>query len=524
MRTRSWIAGHVRALAAAGGAPDIIVPDNCATATDRGKRGAPVKVNDAYLGMAEHYGCAVVPARVRRPRDMALAEKAVDHCETWVLAPLAGERFGTLSELNAAASELVDALNARPHSNREGSRDDAFLGGERAALNPLPPAHLEARSLWTREWFERRADAVGPEAGRLVRSVLDSHPVEPQAFVPCSNILSLSKRGRAAELEAACARINSLGGTATCTRVNKKLSALRAEGEAAPAGRAAPAPPPADRAAGAGRVRGPSTGGARWEVPAMLVEEDFALFTKWRVGAFGRKLREIVEDEALDDLTFEEKVRLCIDAELEARCNRKIEKAVRDARFKIKAACVEDVIYLPDRSITRDRVARLAACAWVEARENPVIISESGGGKSYLAQALGVAACRRLFTVRYARLNDMFRELNVARSEQRPCDAIDRFAKPDLLVLDDFFTTVVEDGRNAVDLFEILEAREGRGSTLIASQLEPDQWYLRIGSDLCADSILNRIVERARFLDIKGPNMRERMAGLKAAEDKGYWD
>lgn len=84
----------------------------------------------------------------------ALAEKAVDHCETWVLAPLAGERFGTLSELNAAASELVDALNARPHSNREGSRDDAFLGGERAALNPLPPAHLEARSLWTREWFE----------------------------------------------------------------------------------------------------------------------------------------------------------------------------------------------------------------------------------------------------------------------------------------------------------------------------------------------------------------------------------
>lgn len=75
-----------------------------------------------------------------------------------------------------------------------------------------------------------------------------------------------------------------------------------------------------------------------------------------------------------------------------------------------------------------------------------------------------------------------------------------------------------------MDLFEILEAREGRGSTLIASQLEPDQWYLRIGSDLCADSILNRIVERARFLDIKGPNMRERMAGLKAAEDKGYWD
>ncbi len=76
---------------------------------------------------------------------------------------------------------------------------------------------------------------------------------------------------------------------------------------------------------------------------------------------------------------------------------------------------------------------------------------------------------------------------------------------------------------NAVDLFEILEAREGRGSTLFASQLEPDQWYLRISSELYADSILNRVVEHARFLDIKGPNMREHAARLKEGKDEGYW-
>ena len=145
----------------------------------------------------------------------------------------------------------------------------------------------------------------------------------------------------------------------------------------------------------------------------MLSEEDFALFTKWRVGAFGRKLREIAEGEEFDGLTFEEKVGLCIEAEIAARESRKIDKAVRAARFKIKNACVEEVLYLPDRSITRDRIARLAECAWVAARENLVIISESGGGKSYIAQALGVAACRKLMSVRYARLNDMFRELNI---------------------------------------------------------------------------------------------------------------
>ena len=90
-------------------------------------------------------------------------------------------------------------------------------------------------------------------------------------------------------------------------------------------------------------------------------------------------------------------------------------------------------------------------------------------------------------------------------------------------MLDDFFTTPTENPLNAVDLFEMLEAREGRGSTLVASRLEPDQWYLGINSELCADSILNRVVEHARLLDIKGPNMREYTARLRAGKDEDCW-
>lgn len=144
MRSGSWVDARVHAFEAMGGVPDIVVPDNCATATDRRGKSEPVKVNDRYLEMAEHYGCAVVPARVRRPRDKALAEKAVDLCETWVLAPLAGEAFSSLGELNAEAFRLVDALNARPFQQRDGSRERAFAEEERAALHPLPPARYEA--------------------------------------------------------------------------------------------------------------------------------------------------------------------------------------------------------------------------------------------------------------------------------------------------------------------------------------------------------------------------------------------
>ena len=101
---------------------------------------------------------------------------------------------------------------------------------------------------------------------------------------------------------------------------------------------------------------------------------------------------------------------------------------------------------------------------------------------------------------------------------------LDRFSKPSLPILDDFFATPVESPLNAVDLFEILEAREGRGPTMFALQPGPDRWYPRIDSELCADSILNRALEHARVLDIKGPNMKGYTAGLKAEMEKGCWD
>lgn len=332
MRARPWIAAHVHAPQAAGGVPDIIVPDNCATATDRGRKSGPVKVNDACLETAERYGCAVVPARVRKPRDKAPAEKAVDLRETRALAPLAGEHLTSPDELNAEVRRLVGALNARPFSRRGGCRDDAFSGEERAAPNPLPeapfewcewrrrkvspdyrvqrdrmrcsvprrlvgktvdvrlgastvavldgggtvaerprlrgrrgqhstdPAHMPperagAQSLWTRAWFERRAGEIGPEAKRLMGSVLDARPIEAQGCVPRPDIPSPSKRGRAAEPEAACARVNAAGGAATYTRVKNTMTALRAEAASAPVGQP-PSGQTTDRAAHAGRVRG----------------------------------------------------------------------------------------------------------------------------------------------------------------------------------------------------------------------------------------------------------------------------
>ena len=251
----------------------------------------------------------------------------------------------------------------------------------------------------------------------------------------------------------------------------------------------------------------------------MLTEEDFAKFTAFRVRAMGQRLREMCEDESYDTWTFEEKVKEMIDAEDAARQARKITKLVREARFKEPAACVEDIIYMPERKPGRDRIARLAECSWVEADEVLVAISKTGSGKSYIAQALGNAACRRLLPTRYVRLADLCCELNRARmaSDGSYYRAMDRFKSVKLLIIDDFLTTPIETV-NSVDLFEILEAREGRRSTLIASQLEPNEWYLRIEGELIADSILGRVASACRYLDIEGPNMRKWLAENRPRE------
>ena len=245
----------------------------------------------------------------------------------------------------------------------------------------------------------------------------------------------------------------------------------------------------------------------------MLTEEHFDMLTRFRVRAMGDKLREMVEDDSYDSYTFEERMEMLIEAEATARRDRKVAKLVREARFKLPSACVEDVVYLKGRKLSRDRVARLASCDWVEACETVVIISKTGCGKSFLGQALGNAACRRLFTVRYARLADIMEDLNRCRAaaDGSYYQHMDAYKSVQLLIVDDFMTTPVAT-QNAVDLFEIMEAREGRAATLIASQLEPNEWYLRIEGGLMADSILNRVATGARYVDLDGPNMREYFA------------
>lgn len=136
-----WIGAHVRAFGFFGGSPAAVVPDNLKSGVLKPDRYDP-DLNPAYQEFARHYGLAILPARVRKPRDKASVESGVLLVERWILARLRDATFFSLAALNDAIRVLIAELNAKPFQKREGSRASVFAS-ERAALRALPQAGYE---------------------------------------------------------------------------------------------------------------------------------------------------------------------------------------------------------------------------------------------------------------------------------------------------------------------------------------------------------------------------------------------
>lgn len=132
-----WIGAHVRAFAFFGGVPQLVVPDNLRAGVTKACRYEP-ELNPTYAALAHHYGVAVIPARVRKPRDKAKVEAGVLLVERWILARLRHQPFFSLAELNTALAGCLDRLNTRPFKKLPGCRQAQFETVDRPALQPLP--------------------------------------------------------------------------------------------------------------------------------------------------------------------------------------------------------------------------------------------------------------------------------------------------------------------------------------------------------------------------------------------------
>ena len=243
-----------------------------------------------------------------------------------------------------------------------------------------------------------------------------------------------------------------------------------------------------------------------------LTDADMTLFTQLRMTAFGKTVIDLANDPACDEWAFSQKIFHALDKEITAREQRRTQKLLKASRSPNPDACVEEIRYLPDRNLNRELIARLSSCQWIDQTHNLVILGKSSVGKTYLALALLNAACRKFYTARFFRLDDLANQLAVMDpASQKRLDFLTDLHNCDLLVIDDFLTTPINQ-HTAAELLNILAARDGRGSTLVTSQFEPQDWYKSLHDAVIAESILNRIVAGAEILPLDGPNMRRHLA------------
>ncbi len=211
-----------------------------------------------------------------------------------------------------------------------------------------------------------------------------------------------------------------------------------------------------------------------------------------------------------DDLAFTERLSLLVDHELQCRHQRRQQRLIRAAGFRM-AATLNDVHYGNARNLERRQIAELGQCDWIGRNQNLLVTGPCGSGKTYLACAIGHAACLLDHTVRYLRMPTLLQLFGQARATGEFLRVMQRLGTVELIIIDDFGLRPLE-AVDRHDLLELMDQRYARASIAIVSQLPVAQWHAAIGDATLADAILDRVVHNAHRIELKGESMRKRNA------------
>ena len=204
---------------------------------------------------------------------------------------------------------------------------------------------------------------------------------------------------------------------------------------------------------------------------------------------------------------FYERFANIVDFEWELRFNKKFNRFLKKATLRYPQASFDDTIYEPDRMLDVDTIQRLATCKWLDEGRNLLITGATGAGKSYISNALCIAAIRLFKTVKYIRANTMMSEMDQARIKGTYLDYINHMSRLDMLVIDDFGLMDLDIDK-CRDFFEVIDSRDNIKSTVVVSQLPVKSWYDLFADNTYADACLDRIVHKAYRLELNGKNMR----------------
>ena len=241
----------------------------------------------------------------------------------------------------------------------------------------------------------------------------------------------------------------------------------------------------------------------------MLSNETVRKLHEMRLGVMAEAFSAQLEDTQFQAVSFEDRFAMLVDEEWSARKSNRLTRLIRNAGYADPAACVENIEYHPERKLDREQILRLASCAYLQEAHNVITLGATGAGKTYLACALGMAASRGFYSVRYIRLPDLLVEISVARANGTYRDYMKKLRREKLLILDEWLLYPLKEAE-ARDVLELVEARNKVASTIFCSQYDTSEWHENLYAPSLADAICDRIIYNAYTIQIEGESMRKR--------------
>jgi DNA replication protein DnaC len=244
----------------------------------------------------------------------------------------------------------------------------------------------------------------------------------------------------------------------------------------------------------------------------MMNEQTLSKLIEMKLGGMAEAYKEQALNKDFQKMSFEDRFNLLVDLEHSRRKSNKLQRLINTATFLNSNACIEDLEYHEDRRLDKTLILRLASGIYIHSSHNIILKGPTGSGKSYLATAFGISACRQFYNVKYIRLPELLDELTLAKlaADGSYRKIIKKYTKVDLLILDEWLLTDLSTDESAI-LLEITEARHKVGSTIFCSQIDPNGWHLKLGNETIAEAILDRIIHDSYQILLDGEvSMRER--------------
>lgn len=245
----------------------------------------------------------------------------------------------------------------------------------------------------------------------------------------------------------------------------------------------------------------------------MNITATFEKLKTMKLSGFENAYRIIYEAGGNNNFTIDELIAHLIDAEYDERYNKKLSRLIKNAGFR-QQATLDQIDYASQRTLDKNQLLRLQTCDWIKKSRDILITGPTGVGKSFIACALGFQACISEFKVFYTTSGKLLDKLLFAKADGSYLNELEKIAKMDLLILDDFGLKPI-DAKNRTMFFDIIDDRHSKKSTIITSQIPVKDWYDCIGEPTIADAIMDRLTNGSFRLELQGESMRKHIKNVE---------